>query len=69
MSDIFLKLKHNAEKDILGKDFGVAQALLRGRYMEVVKYENHMKHPNTKRMCVQVEVDEFNKIIEIVGWL
>lgn len=68
MSDIFLKLKQNAEKDILGRDFKIAQSLLSSRYMEIVVHEPNKAYEPCKRLRVQVIVDDFNKVVEIVGW-
>lgn len=68
MSDIFLKLKKNAEKDILGKDIKVAKSLLSGRYMEIQIHDPHKPYEPCKRLRVQVAVDDFNKVVEIIGW-
>lgn len=66
--DIFLKLKKNAEKDILGRDFKIAQSLLSSRYMEIAIHEPNKVYEPCKHLRVQVIVDDFNKVVEIVGW-
>lgn len=67
--DIFIRLKANAEKDIIGKDVGIAKAILSNRYMNLVLEDEKDKTRTNARLCAVVKIDDFRKVVEVVEWI